>query len=974
MDSEKLSHTRDPRILAFPGGRVGSASTTTKSVINEVGQKTASPILDKFKALLKQREDELRVLDDEDVPPPSTEEIVQLYEVLLSELTFNSKPIITDLTIIAGEQKEHAKGIADAICARILEVSAEQKLPFLYLLDSIVKNISRDYGRYFSFCLPEVFCEAYWQVQPNLHQAMRHLFGTWSAVFPTSVLRKIETQLHFSQAVNQQSSGLNPLRSSESPRPTHGIHVNPKYVRQLDRSVDNVGAERLNSLTSAGHTSLGFVASNVHRSSTVRHERPMSPSRIGLERSLSSSVDEYAVESSNIRVVDRESPSHAAFDFGVGKAIGRKDLTEWQRKPYSDDSRNHFESSTIHSLGNGHDRQNLRALIDAYGSDKSKGTSSNKHLLVERPDINVIDNKVPPTSWQNTEEEEFDWEDMSPTLLDQSRNNDFLPSSVPILSARASTSRCLASQAQLPLLGDSSVAAEDAVTSLGLGHGSVVKASGFHNEALSSHYSHDPWNVPHHLSRSFQHHFSSRGRARNLRVSPAIDNLPSADVKPYGLSVSTVASGMGSSGLESINIDARPSVAPASFGIRPPVNVHATHPPISNPIYPFQKHIRNQFESINANTTTVNEGPNKSLFMPEQQLDSFENKDLSMNKQPQLSYQHAGFISSTLQNRGHVTASQPQFFPWDVRESVPVSSTHFTQGPASQGHGASISTAMTNSLPVVQFPLTIPNIANNSFHFKGGSLPPLPRGPPPPLSQMIPRQNASPVVSNQHSGGTYTGLISSLMAQGLISLTKQTPLQDSVGIDLNPDALKLRRESAITSLYTDLPRQCTTCGLRFKCQEEHRSHMDWHVTRNRMSKNRKQKPPRKWFVSKSMWLSGAEALGTDAAPGFLATEAVEEKKDDEEVAVPADEDQNVCALCGEPFDEFYSDETEEWMYKEAVYLNAPKGSMAGMDRSQLGPIVHAKCRSEPSEVTPDDFGQYEGGTTEEGSQRKRMRN
>jgi len=44
---------------------------------------------------------------------------------------------------------------------------------------------------------------------------------------------------------------------------------------------------------------------------------------------------------------------------------------------------------------------------------------------VERPDKNGM-GKVMTTSWQNTEEEEFDWEDMSPTLVDHSRSNGFL--------------------------------------------------------------------------------------------------------------------------------------------------------------------------------------------------------------------------------------------------------------------------------------------------------------------------------------------------------------------------------------------------------------------------------------------------------------------------------------------------------------------------------------------------------------------
>lgn len=88
-------------------------------------QKSLTPILDRFKSLLKDREEEIRVsngVNEDDEIEISTEEIVELYEIVLSELIINSKPIITDLTIIAGEQREHGAGIADAICARIIEV------------------------------------------------------------------------------------------------------------------------------------------------------------------------------------------------------------------------------------------------------------------------------------------------------------------------------------------------------------------------------------------------------------------------------------------------------------------------------------------------------------------------------------------------------------------------------------------------------------------------------------------------------------------------------------------------------------------------------------------------------------------------------------------------------------------------------------------------------------------------------------
>ncbi|KAJ6420503.1 hypothetical protein OIU84_027943 [Salix udensis] len=103
--------------------------------------------------------------------------------------------------------------------------------------------------------------------------------------------------------------------------------------------------------------------------------------------------------------------------------------------------------------------------------------------------------------------------------------------------------------------------------------------------------------------------------------------------------------------------------------------------------------------------------------------------------------------------------------------------------------------------------------------------------------------------SNQLVANECPSLKNSLMN----SLIKKE--DDFRGVVFDANQLRVRHEPVIRSLYADIPRQCSTCGIRFKCQDDHSRHMDWHVIKNRTIKISKQQKQR--TISR-MWLDGVD--------------------------------------------------------------------------------------------------------------------
>jgi pre-mRNA cleavage complex 2 protein Pcf11 len=121
------------------------------------------------------------------------------YASALSELVVNSKPIISSLTILAGEiagtDEARASAIADLIRIHIKKSPVKSKLCGFYLLDSVVKNLRGPFVRIFAKGLDDLFLPEYAKVTEAQKKSMSHLFNTWKTVFPSSALDEIEPYL-----------------------------------------------------------------------------------------------------------------------------------------------------------------------------------------------------------------------------------------------------------------------------------------------------------------------------------------------------------------------------------------------------------------------------------------------------------------------------------------------------------------------------------------------------------------------------------------------------------------------------------------------------------------------------------------------------------------------------------------------------------------------------------------------------------
>ncbi|BGP17362.1 hypothetical protein JCM10213_003406 [Rhodosporidiobolus nylandii] len=125
----------------------------------------------------REREGELRPPPDVGVDPNSFR---RFFSNELSKLTYNSKPVITALTLFAHEHSVRMSAVVGQCLEEHLRTCPPAYLlPTFYLLDSISKNIGAPYLALFSRFLERSFLSSYHAVDASTKTKLEELLGTW---------------------------------------------------------------------------------------------------------------------------------------------------------------------------------------------------------------------------------------------------------------------------------------------------------------------------------------------------------------------------------------------------------------------------------------------------------------------------------------------------------------------------------------------------------------------------------------------------------------------------------------------------------------------------------------------------------------------------------------------------------------------------------------------------------------------------
>ncbi|PPS18908.1 hypothetical protein GOBAR_AA01670 [Gossypium barbadense] len=869
-----------------------------------------------------------------------------------------------------------------------LQVPSDQKLPSLYLLDSIVKNIGREYIKCFAARLPEVFCKAYRQVDPPLHQSMRHLFGTWKGVFPLQTLQVIEKELGFTPLVNGSSSGNTTSRvDTLSQRPPQSIHVNPKYLEKQRLQQSSRAKGMVNDM--AGTLGNSKESERPDRAHSIAELSYGSVKMNHIQCSYIDMYNEPVCEKKIIAVGDYDYCSDLLQTPGIEVRRTRGNITDqgldapWFGATSS-------VTETIPGQRNGF---NVKHGSQNYSASKTVNADPRLHRT---HNISGRNSSGLSSSWKNSEEEEFMWE-MHSRLSEHDAAN----------FSNNTRKDCWTPDVSEKMDFESQLHRPQSIHDVGSRFDRETSA-----DALSTEQKDKP-SFGHQISTAWTDGLPATSSSRSESYSASLGGLP------------TGASTSGKQCLKSVGTASPPEQSPMRQH-SPSPSFPACHPhqqlqKLADPDYqqalslPWADTKPSHFSgklSVGSHRDSPQTSAPISLLPSRHhhlsqppRSDSVQAETSGQTQKPLLSQiskvEAASALGSALECSNPLAIETSELSSTSsllaaVMTSGILSSTSFTGNLStkiSQGVGQISQPPLPNCPPAV---LTTPGlidaaISSDATHDAITAIPngsqekleqlPLPPGPPP--SSLV--SNAPSQTSDAESKDTnpISNLLSSLVAKGLISASKkdaaslpslQMPNQIQKSLEIERPSESMNKSSDIQSSsdapgsstmdevsYAEPASKCSVpphqststeveslIGLELRPEGRLDRHLEWHEMTKTESRG-SGRALRGWYARSDDWLAGKPGQLVFDSTGSL--NKLEKKTEKAELMVPADENQCACLLCGELFEDYFSLDRGEWMFKGAAFLTIPSkdGGVGTADGSAAnGPIVHANCMSESS--------------------------
>ncbi|KAI0770816.1 hypothetical protein BC629DRAFT_1583389 [Irpex lacteus] len=153
------------------------------------------------------------------------------YTARLGQLTFNSRPHIQSLSMIAQDYTRYADIVVQCVEQHIRRAPPPTKLPAFYLLDAMSKNVFEPYARLFAPVVVRLFLDTYEVVDQATRHKMEEMLGTWRTGAPAGrQLFGVVAQ----QAIEREIWGSQSTQSVNNPRPGQAPITTAQVLSELE--------------------------------------------------------------------------------------------------------------------------------------------------------------------------------------------------------------------------------------------------------------------------------------------------------------------------------------------------------------------------------------------------------------------------------------------------------------------------------------------------------------------------------------------------------------------------------------------------------------------------------------------------------------------------------------------------------------------------------------------------------------------